>query len=306
MNESKNALIIGNGFDLDLGLSTRFSDFAKSKFWPEDNGSQLSAFLAKKLDINEWFDLEHSLYDYICGPEASWRKHETIDKDLEYFKLLQSNLMQFIGDQEKENLDANSTAAKLIKVVSENGLFDYIYTLNYTDLNRIAERLGGYKLKQSFHLHGSVKDKNAIIGIGNYRIRADYTNWRKVRNEYYRSNNIFGDLDIAKEIVFFGVSFGSIDSSYFEPFFSKISRPAEEPIKDKDRKVITIFTLDEKGRTFILDCIEQMKVNLNYLFNQTDFEIIRTGEKKDSVKIEKCLTRIRNGKPFLPFPKAMI
>jgi hypothetical protein len=26
-------LIIGNGFDLDLGLKTRYSDFAKSKEW---------------------------------------------------------------------------------------------------------------------------------------------------------------------------------------------------------------------------------------------------------------------------------
>ena len=29
-----NVFIIGNGFDLDLGLSTKYSDFAKSKYWP--------------------------------------------------------------------------------------------------------------------------------------------------------------------------------------------------------------------------------------------------------------------------------
>lgn len=31
----KNVLIIGNGFDLDLGLPTRYSDFAKSEYWPK-------------------------------------------------------------------------------------------------------------------------------------------------------------------------------------------------------------------------------------------------------------------------------
>lgn len=31
MNEPKNSLIIGNGFDIDLGLNTRFSDFLKLK-----------------------------------------------------------------------------------------------------------------------------------------------------------------------------------------------------------------------------------------------------------------------------------
>ncbi|MBR6844887.1 MAG: hypothetical protein IKM79_07315 [Bacteroidales bacterium] len=32
-----NVLIIGNGFDLYLGLKTSYSDFAKSDFWPKNN-----------------------------------------------------------------------------------------------------------------------------------------------------------------------------------------------------------------------------------------------------------------------------
>lgn len=30
---AKKILILGNGFDIDLGLKTRFSDFANSKIW---------------------------------------------------------------------------------------------------------------------------------------------------------------------------------------------------------------------------------------------------------------------------------
>lgn len=37
----KRLLIIGNGFDLDLGRNTRYSDFAKSEFWPKNLKSQL-------------------------------------------------------------------------------------------------------------------------------------------------------------------------------------------------------------------------------------------------------------------------
>ena len=33
----KNVLIIGNGFDLDLGLPTRYSDFAESNYWPKED-----------------------------------------------------------------------------------------------------------------------------------------------------------------------------------------------------------------------------------------------------------------------------
>lgn len=39
-----NVFIIGNGFDLDLGLPTKYSDFAKSEYWPvsesENNSSK--------------------------------------------------------------------------------------------------------------------------------------------------------------------------------------------------------------------------------------------------------------------------
>lgn len=30
----KRTLVIGNGFDLDVGLKTRYIDFAESKWWP--------------------------------------------------------------------------------------------------------------------------------------------------------------------------------------------------------------------------------------------------------------------------------
>lgn len=33
--------VIGNGFDLNIGRNTRYSDFAKSEFWPKDLKSNL-------------------------------------------------------------------------------------------------------------------------------------------------------------------------------------------------------------------------------------------------------------------------
>lgn len=50
---SKKVFIIGNGFDLDLGMNTRYSDFAKSEYWPQDsevNGC-LSHYLKVKRSI---------------------------------------------------------------------------------------------------------------------------------------------------------------------------------------------------------------------------------------------------------------
>ena len=52
-----NILIIGNGFDLDLGLKTKYSDFAKSDFWPKAavERSFLCQYLNQKKDKDEWF-----------------------------------------------------------------------------------------------------------------------------------------------------------------------------------------------------------------------------------------------------------
>ena len=52
----KNIFVIGNGFDLDLGLSTKFSDFAKSSFWPKQGGKaipNLGLYLETKAFLNK-------------------------------------------------------------------------------------------------------------------------------------------------------------------------------------------------------------------------------------------------------------
>ena len=60
-------LVIGNGFDLDLGMNTRYSDFAKSEYWPKDVSSSnhnLQQYLNERKDMDCWFDLEQCLLDY--------------------------------------------------------------------------------------------------------------------------------------------------------------------------------------------------------------------------------------------------
>ena len=64
-------LVIGNGFDLDLGMNTRYSDFAKSEYWPKDISSSshnLQQYLNERKDMDCWFDLKQCLLDY-CKPK---------------------------------------------------------------------------------------------------------------------------------------------------------------------------------------------------------------------------------------------
>ena len=64
----KIVLVLGNGFDLDLGLKTRYQDFWESDFCPRKYPAPLIAHLNGKwpenLDKVKWYDLENELLKY--------------------------------------------------------------------------------------------------------------------------------------------------------------------------------------------------------------------------------------------------
>lgn len=309
MNEPKNSLIIGNGFDIDLGLNTRFSDFSKAKdFWPESDGSKLSTYLESKKSVEKWFNLEGALREYAMSVVGEFglgpRKNSEGDAaDFAYFEKVRIGLMDYLTKEEKKDIKSESVAAQVLRGIYNNSLFEHIYTLNYTDLNGIGRKLGINNLSKVCYLHGSLSNKDIIIGIDDVKINNDFKNWRKTRSEFYKSRNIFADLDASKEVVFFGLSFGWIDYKYFYQFFAKMSTPTVDPISERNKKCITIFTYDESDRRSIFDFLERMDVDLDYLYSQTQFEIIRTKNNQDGKKVEEFLTRLRNSKPFIPLPK---
>lgn len=69
MDESRKVvLILGNGFDLDLGLKTSYKDFWESKYCPKDYPAPLIKHLNKrwpeKREAVKWYDLENELLNY--------------------------------------------------------------------------------------------------------------------------------------------------------------------------------------------------------------------------------------------------
>lgn len=64
----KIVLILGNGFDLDLGLETSYKNFWQSDYCPKDYPAPLINHLNQKwkddLDAVKWYDLENELLNY--------------------------------------------------------------------------------------------------------------------------------------------------------------------------------------------------------------------------------------------------
>ncbi len=106
----KIVVILGNGFDLDLGLKTSYKDFWESEFCPKDYPAPIIHHLNQRwnddLDAVKWYDLENELLNYYVAQKGNESPKDIIDeKELEYLKRIKpyqiifSVLQKEHGDQ---------------------------------------------------------------------------------------------------------------------------------------------------------------------------------------------------------------
>ena len=136
----KRLLIIGNGFDLDLGRNTRYSDFAKSEFWPKNLKSQLYKYLNQKSQIEKWFDLEGELANYVLKAAKTIPAYkslipETAKEDAQDFGIIVESMIKYLQSVQKKNVKSETLAAKVFSLICQDSAFSKIYSFNYTDLN---------------------------------------------------------------------------------------------------------------------------------------------------------------------------
>ena len=96
----KIVLILGNGFDLDLGLKTSYKDFWESEFCPKDYPAPMIAHLNEKwgnnLDGVKWYDLENELFFYYRDIVSQGRRKDVIDKyEAKFLKVVKPELWRW-------------------------------------------------------------------------------------------------------------------------------------------------------------------------------------------------------------------
>lgn len=90
MSESRKiVLILGNGFDLDLGLKTSYKDFWESEFCPKDYPAPIIKHLNERwdeaLEAVRWYDLENELMYYYRKVSLPGSKVDVITREEEQF-----------------------------------------------------------------------------------------------------------------------------------------------------------------------------------------------------------------------------
>lgn len=103
--DKKLVLVLGNGFDLDLGLKTSYKDFCESQYCPSNYPAPLIRHLNKKWpdgkDAVRWYDLENEFLNYVnTGDKSDVLSADEIEYALKNDNYQLGNIFNFLGCDE--------------------------------------------------------------------------------------------------------------------------------------------------------------------------------------------------------------
>ena len=156
----KHLLIIGNGFDLDLGLPTSYNDFLNSSHFKalEKDPNSLAKHLLFKRDKQKWIDVEKELSLFSKLPST-----RSSDKFHSQYKEFRLALSSCINDLDYSSINRGSNAAKLITNLYSNKKLTII-NFNYSkSVEKILQKPHSY-INQIF-VHGKAEDNSIVFGV---------------------------------------------------------------------------------------------------------------------------------------------
>lgn len=229
---NKTLVILGNGFDLDLGWKTSYSDFYRNKYQKFENINRMS-YIKEMILGDYWYDLEGYIRNCILNL--------SIDKieELNNFWILCRNLIgDYLSINEIYTTSMNSCAYTFLCNIRNSDIVSFNYTDPFT-----KNHLGTYNIQ---YVHGELKNRitGAEIKLGvdsSVKLINQLANDKKIECIIKTHNNININTFLSKlynsnTIIIYGHSLGITDSDYFSPFFKAI---IEDRIKNKDLYIIT-------------------------------------------------------------------
>ena len=345
---TKKILILGNGFDLDLGRKTLYKDFYESEFCPKDYPAPLIKHLNEKwtdnLESVKWYDLENEILNYYEKIKVAGENYDLynekerkillqikqlpthtsysiiqdnlviihrlladnilnlssnnhvlvhpdallspVERDNRAIQKIKQGLIGYMDSIQHSKINEDSIAATIVRtfVYNYENIEEFlVYNFNYMPLHSTenSNTVGVFNDMTNF-VHGSIKDRNIIIGTKDHRISPDYDFIQKSFDPQFNPPTLGVDLLLADDITIFGHSLGVNDGQYFKPFFEQQSLPTAK------KKTITIFTKDENSEMQIKRALQEMtNWNLSALYSMNDLQIIKT----DTCKEDKTLLR---------------
>lgn len=280
-------IVIGNGFDLDLGWNTSYKAFYdKHKGWTIHQTSQddLFQYVIKNTPGN-WFDFERTLHEYVIRRSIVPADKIAIDRDIQDYYNFKSQLSRFISECSNKPINKESYAYRLLEAYIKNRkamilpshsvkLFSY----NYTPLANVARQIDNNVRIDYYPVHGTIQEDSIIFGFhDDPKVPKEYRSLQKSMDENYKSSNIVSESLNADYIVFFGLSLGYIDGVYFKNLFEQISNISNPLMINKQ---LFFITKDTNSENSIKNNLLDMGINLQLLYNSNNVNFIFTDEQQ--------------------------
>ena len=297
-------IILGNGFDLDLGLQTGYSEFAKSPQWAglmegsshSYDDSWLLGYLRNKYDIEKWIDIEASLLEYAKN-KTRIKDFGHAGEDATDFNALCNALKDYLLEQQGGFTPRNkSVAFAFMSMIALITGPTRLYTFNYTNLKVLAKRCGLSTPFDAMHIHGSLSvNDDIILGIETQEeIDDHYSFLFKTQNRQYRHTNILKDLREKDELIFYGHSLNGMDYAYFRNTFSGLSLSGGGTTPR-----LTIITKDNASEGQFKNFLRKNNVSLQGLFSNAIpvfilTDLVYQGDEVENQKVMSLLARAKS------------
>ena len=275
----KIVLILGNGFDLDLGLQTSYKAFWMSNFCPKNYPSPLISFLngnlGQTIDDVRWYDMENALLKYagiVSNPLRFDR--DLLDSDIRFIKEFDPNspdrrfyseyyreidnlikkgyaftnpknsneiIIPYQNDLLHDSLWRDRRALQLIK----EGLCKYLDSLKY---EREARDTAAFQVLQFLTIEGEEKSSVVIYSFNYTNVKRFVYSAKDADIHYMHGNCSEGKVIIGtrddKAII---ASFDFLQKS-FDPSFNPPALVAD--LQDADEVVIFGHSIGENDRQY--------------------------------------------------------
>jgi|TARA_R110001632_G_scaffold35828_4_gene90339 hypothetical protein len=213
--------IIGNGFDLNLGLKTSYKDFIRSSFFTRNLGENGLSLFNHLNEVNQsnWIDIEKELAIYSTQGNGG-------QKFLNEYEKLCEELKSYIKEIKLKDVEHESYAYKILEEIDWRDDF-IILNFNYTNsVSFILSMLDvpAQVIKDSvIHVHGSAISDEIIFGVDDgASIHDDHSFLRKSTSSIYSGRLVRKALKNFKTLSIFGHSLGESDHMYLN-FFSDLT-----------------------------------------------------------------------------------
>lgn len=279
----KVVLVIGNGFDLDMGLRTSYAHFVDSIYFKylidpnQENPVEMmegvdedkiiripngmASYVMEEKEHNNWVDLEECIRKYCEMQTPSAAEKERLRRELFSIRYMLYHYLArvvYYNFEDRDPYFRNHIAYKLLAgIVNENVSYE-IWDFNYTfTCETILERLNVESNVISNHLHyihGQLRRDN---GYERWPIVLGSDSTEKLEQVcpsavkchtrgYFDNCSAFKeDLQDAETVVFMGHSMGSTDRPYFS-----------EMLQSEKLKSVVVITKSEAS-------LDDFRANMN-------------------------------------------